>query len=66
MRALAGTLAGLVLLGIVAACGGAGSPGPAPVQATPGVTAAPAAPATSAPTAGAPAAPATAGSDYGY
>jgi hypothetical protein len=65
MRALAGVLAGLISLGIVAACGGAGSPGP--VQVTPGVTAAPATSApTSAPGAVTPAPGQTAGSDYGY
>lgn len=63
MRALAGVLAGILALGIVA-CGGAGSP---PVQISPAATNAPAA--TGAPAA--PAAPAatpagTADQDYGY
>lgn len=63
MRALAGVLAGLVSLGIVAACGGAGSPGP--VQVAPGVTTAPTAAPTAGATAGATAAPGQ-DQDYGY
>jgi hypothetical protein len=63
MRALGGLLAGLILLGMVAACGGAGSPPPGPVAPAatnaPAATGAPAAPA-------APAATKAPQDDYGY
>lgn len=68
MRALGGVLAGLILLGVVAACGGAGSPPPVPgapaATNAPAATAAPAAPA--APAASPAATKDPNAQDYGY